>query len=111
MVPHAGVVAEDDDDDDPVKFQVQRLSPPPSLIVGVTIYTTIRHFGKSVSLYIIVNHHSPLHFRHARRLIRLCPSLHPPRLPYLAADLIKLSILSSFAFVGIILPLAAILSR
>jgi hypothetical protein len=41
----------------------------------------------------------------------LLSALSDQSLPYLAADLIKLSILSSFAFVGIILPLAAILSR
>ena len=45
---------------------------------GRLLQSAVAILGMNVSLY-IVNHHSHLHFRHAQRLIQLCPSLHPPR--------------------------------
>jgi hypothetical protein len=41
------------------------------------LQSAVAILGMNVCLY-IVNHHSCLHFGHARRLIRLCPFLHPP---------------------------------
>jgi hypothetical protein len=44
---------------------------------GSLLQSVVAILEMNVSLY-IVNHHSCLHFCHARRLIQLCPSLHPP---------------------------------
>jgi hypothetical protein len=61
-----------------VRIRIRRLGL--SLWDRPRAYTTIPQgiVGMNVSLCIL-NHHSRLHFLHARRLIQLCPSPPPPR--------------------------------